>query len=247
MPSLWHQMLSLGHLRLRDGSDTAQRHPWAHVSPCVVWGLRPWGPGPPEMGFQAVSQDLSPSGAANAQKQQPTVPEAIRGAGGHGSSVTLARDQGPTGPRGHQSLGFLGGHLETVALARRAGLAGALSSAPRPADPTGGSGWHRGRINSPRSSHAANSPLIRFMCLFFFAIGCGNANSVASYSVSRRLQLAALGGLSPAAPTPPALRTVTHPSGAIRAGLAAGDGRGRAISWNTYHVTLVAGEVELGK
>lgn len=170
------------------GTSPAQRRPWAHVSPCVVWRLRPWGPGPPEMGFQAVSQDLSPSGAANAQKQQPTVPGAIRGAGGHGSSVTLAQDQGPTGPRGHQSLGFLGGHLETAALARRAGLAGALSSARRPADPTGGSGWQRGRINSPRSSHAANSPLIRFMCLFFFATGCGNANSVASYSVSRRLR-----------------------------------------------------------
>lgn len=169
------------------GSETAQRHLWAHVSPHVVWRLWPWGPGPPEMGFQAVSQDLSPAVAANAQKQQATVPGAIRGAGGHGNSVTLARDQGPTGPRGHQSLGFLEGHLETAALARRAGLARALSSAPRPADPTGGSDWHSGRINSPWSSHAANAPLIRFRCLFFFAIGCGNANSVASYSVSRRL------------------------------------------------------------
>ena len=69
MLSLWHQTLSLGHLRLSDGSEKAQKHPWVHVSPCVVWRLRPWGPGLPETGFQAISQDLSPSGAANAQKQ----------------------------------------------------------------------------------------------------------------------------------------------------------------------------------
>lgn len=69
MLSLWHQMLSLGHLQLSDGSEKAQKHPWVHVSPCVVWRLRPWGPGLPETGFQAIPQDLSPSGAANAQKQ----------------------------------------------------------------------------------------------------------------------------------------------------------------------------------
>lgn len=102
--------------------------------------------------------------------------------------MTLALDQGPTGPRGHQSLDLLEGNLEMAALASRAVPAGALSSGSRPADPTGGSGWHSSRINSPWSAHAANSPLIRFMCLFFCAIGCGNANSVASYSVSRRLR-----------------------------------------------------------
>ena len=57
-------------------------------------------------------------------------------------SVTLALDQGPTGPWGHQSLGCLEGNLEMAALAHRAVPAGALSSGSRPADPTGGSGWH---------------------------------------------------------------------------------------------------------
>lgn len=65
MLSLWHQTLSWDI----SGSEMAQKRPWAHVSPCVVWRLRPWGPGLPEMGFQATSQGLSPSGAANAQTQ----------------------------------------------------------------------------------------------------------------------------------------------------------------------------------
>ena len=53
--------------------------------------------------------------------------------------------------------------------------------------------------------------------------------------------------LPPPAPTPPAFRTLTHPSGAIRAGLVTGDGRGRAVSWNMRQVTVAAGNVELGK
>lgn len=162
--------------------------------------------------------------------------------------MTLALDQGPTGPWGRQSLGFLEGNLEMAALARRAVPAGALSSGSRPADPTGGSGWHSSRVNSPWSSHAANPPLIRFTCLFFFAIGCGNANSAASSCFQKAPGvLSALGGLPPPAPTPPAFRTLTHPSGAIRAGLATGDGRGRAVSWNMRQVTVAAGNVELGK
>lgn len=60
-------------------------------------------------------------------------------------------------------------------------------------------------------------------------------------------ELAALGGLPPAAPAPPAFRTLTNTLGTIRAGLAAGDGRGHTVSWDVCHVTLAAGNVELGK
>lgn len=45
----------------------------------------------------------------------------------------------------------------------------------------------------------ANSSLIRFMYLFFFAIGFGSANCVAASYISRRLRefSATLGGLPP--------------------------------------------------
>lgn len=139
------------------------------------------------------------------------MPGTIRGAGGHRNSVALALDQGPTGPWGRQSLGFLEGNLEMAALARRAVPARALSSGSRPADPTGGSGWHSSRVNSPWSSHAANPPLIRFMCLFFFAIGCGNANSAASSCFQKAPGVLGSGWAAPTRPHTPGFQDADPP------------------------------------
>lgn len=99
-----------------------------------------------------------------------------------------------------------------------------------PAAPGDAGCWHGYSVNSRWSLHGANSPLIRFMYLFFLAVGFGSANCVAAYSVSRKHREfpASLGGLPRAPqshhqPHTPGLQGA-DPSGTIRPRLAASEG-----------------------